>query len=101
MKTLQQIVKTRLAELSSLSLGYQKQARVHANQRFFSNLLGDIETCLGAGGGKLYQMGFRTSRARSTLADANESLDWQIYANFAQVFDRHRSPALCPRSHRH
>jgi hypothetical protein len=47
--------------------------------------LRDIEACLGAVGGKLYQMGFRTSVARSTLADANESRDWRIYANFAQV----------------
>ena len=47
--------------------------------------LRDIETCLGAVGGKLYHMGFRTSVARSTLADANESRDWRIYADFAQV----------------
>src|SRR5664280_1896405 len=47
--------------------------------------LRDIETCLGAVGGKLYQMGFRTSVARSTLADANESRDWRIYADFAQT----------------
>ena len=45
----------------------------------------DIETCLGAVGGKLYHMGFRTSVARSTLADANESRDWRIYADFAQT----------------
>jgi hypothetical protein len=30
-------------------------------------------------------MGFRTSVARSTLADANESRDWRIYADFAQT----------------
>ena len=47
--------------------------------------LRDIETCLGAVGGKLYHMGFRTSVARSTLADANESRDWRIYADFAQT----------------
>jgi len=46
--------------------------------------LRDIETCLGAVGGKLYHMGFRSSVARSTLADANESRDWRIYADFAQ-----------------
>ncbi len=38
---------------------------------------------LGAVGGKLYHMGFRSGVARSTLADANESLDWRIYADFA------------------
>jgi hypothetical protein len=30
-------------------------------------------------------MGFRSSVARSTLADANESRDWHIYADFAQT----------------
>jgi transposase len=34
---------------------------------------------------KLYHMGFRGKVARSTLADANESHDWRIYADFAQV----------------
>ena len=45
----------------------------------------DIEICLGAVGGKLYHMSFRSSVARSTLADANESRDWRIYAAFAQT----------------
>jgi len=30
-------------------------------------------------------MGFRSTIARSTLADANESRDWRIYADFAQT----------------
>ena len=30
-------------------------------------------------------MGFRGRVSRSTLADANESIDWRIYADFAQV----------------
>jgi Transposase DDE domain len=30
-------------------------------------------------------MGFRSPVARSTLADANESRDWRIYADFAQT----------------
>jgi hypothetical protein len=34
---------------------------------------------------KLYHMGFRSKISRSTLADANESRDWRIYADFAQV----------------
>lgn len=54
-------------------------------QLTYRESLRDIETCLGAVGGKLYHMGFRTSVARSTLADANESRDWRIYANFAQM----------------
>jgi len=53
-------------------------------QLTYRESLRDIETCLGAVGGKLYHMGFRTSVARSTLADANESRDWRIYADFAQ-----------------
>ena len=54
-------------------------------QLTFRESLRDIETCLGAVGGKLYRMGFHTSVARSTLADANESRDWRIYADFAQT----------------
>ena len=45
----------------------------------------EIETCLQSIGSKLYHMGFRSKVARSTLADANESRDWRIYADFAQV----------------
>src|ERR1022692_4948238 len=33
---------------------------------------------------KLYHLGFRGKVARSTLADANESRDWRIFADFAQ-----------------
>jgi len=47
--------------------------------------LRDIEACLRSMGGKLYHMGFRGRIARSTLADANETHDWRIYADFAQV----------------
>src|SRR6266540_1942331 len=44
-----------------------------------------IEACLRSMSGKLYHMGLRGRVARSTLADANESRDWRIYADFAQV----------------
>src|SRR5712672_3897565 len=47
--------------------------------------LRDIESCLRALGSKLYHMGFRGKVSRSTLADANESHDWRIFAEFAQV----------------
>ena len=47
--------------------------------------LRDIEACLRSLHDKLYHMGFRGKVARSTLADANESHDWRIYADFAQV----------------
>ena len=47
--------------------------------------LRDIEACLRSLGGKLYHMGFHGRVARSTLADANDTHDWRIYADFAQV----------------
>ena len=46
--------------------------------------LRDIEACLGSMSAKLYHMGFRSRIARSTLADANETHDWRIFADFAQ-----------------
>src|SRR6202041_1244537 len=42
--------------------------------------------------GKLYHLGFRGKVARSTLADANESHDWRIFADFAQVLIRIARP---------
>jgi hypothetical protein len=50
--------------------------------------LRDIEACLRSVGGELYHAGFRGKVARSTLADANESRDWRIFADFAQVLIR-------------
>jgi hypothetical protein len=47
--------------------------------------LRDIEACLRSIRRKLYHMGFRSRVVRSTLADANESRDWRIFADFAQV----------------
>jgi hypothetical protein len=46
--------------------------------------LRDIEACLRSMSGKLYHMGFRSRIARSTLADANETHNWRIFADFAQ-----------------
>jgi len=54
-------------------------------QLTYRESLRDIETCLRSIGGKVYHMGFRSMIARSTLADANESRDWRIYADFAQA----------------
>jgi IS4 transposase len=34
---------------------------------------------------RLYHMGIRGTISKSTMADANESRDWRIYADFAQV----------------
>jgi Domain of unknown function (DUF4372) len=54
-------------------------------QLTYRESLRDIEACPGSISGKLYHMGFRGRVARATLADANESHDWRIYADFAQV----------------
>ena len=53
-------------------------------QLTYRESLRDIEACLTAQVGKLYHMGLRDPVHRSTLADANESRDWRIYADFAQ-----------------
>jgi transposase len=57
-------------------------------QLTYRESLRDIEACLGAVGPKLYHMGFGDAVARSTLADANESRDWRIFADFAHVLIR-------------
>jgi hypothetical protein len=55
-------------------------------QLTYRESLRDIEACLGAVPEKLYHLGFRSRTiARSTLADANETRTWRIYADFAQV----------------
>ena len=47
--------------------------------------LRDIEACLRTFGPKLYHAGFRCKRiSRNTLANANQTRPWRIYADFAQ-----------------
>jgi len=53
-------------------------------QLTYRESLRDIEACLSAQTAKLYHMGLREPIRRSTLADANVSRDWRIYAEFAQ-----------------
>ncbi|MNF74820.1 Transposase DDE domain protein [compost metagenome] len=53
-------------------------------QLTFRESLRDIEVCLSAQEAKRYHMGFREPIRRSTLADANESRNWRIHADFAQ-----------------
>jgi IS4 transposase len=53
-------------------------------QLTYRESLRDIEACLRAQQQKLYHMGIKSRVSRSTLADANESRDWRIYADFAQ-----------------
>src|SRR2546425_11322942 len=53
-------------------------------QLTYRESLRDIEACLRAQASKLYHLGIRSRISRSTLADANESRDWRIYADFGQ-----------------
>jgi hypothetical protein len=54
-------------------------------QLTFRESLRDTQTCLGAVQHKLYHSGIRSTISRSTLADANESRDWHIHADFAHA----------------
>jgi len=54
-------------------------------QLTYRESLRDIEACLRSVTSKLYHLGFRGKIARTTLADANESRDYGIFADFAQV----------------
>ncbi len=53
-------------------------------QLTYRESLRDIEACLRAVQPRLYHAGIRARISRSTLADANETRDWRIYADFAQ-----------------
>ena len=53
-------------------------------QLTYRESLRDIEVCLSAQAAKLYHMGLRHGIKRSTLADASETRDWRIHAEFAQ-----------------
>jgi hypothetical protein len=61
-------------------------------QLTYRESLRDIEACLRSVTGKLYHLGFRGKVVRTTLADANESRDWRIFADFAQVLIRIARP---------
>ncbi len=54
-------------------------------QLTYRESLRDIECCLRAMREKLYHMGIRGKVSRNTLAKANETRDWRIYSDFAQV----------------
>ena len=66
------------------SFSCQDQFRCMAfGQLTYRESLRDMVTCLNAQSSKLYHMGLRSEVRRSTLADANETRDWRIYASFA------------------
>jgi hypothetical protein len=67
----------------TLSCAEQFRAMAFA-QLTYRESLRDIEICLSPQTAKLYHMGFREPVRRSTLADANETRDWRIYASLAQ-----------------
>jgi hypothetical protein len=68
------------------SFSCQDQFRCMAfGQLTYRDSLRDTVTCLNAQQAKLYHMGIRGAVRRSTLADANERRDWQLYAAFAQI----------------
>lgn len=67
-------------------LACTEQFRVMAfAQLTWRESLRDIEASLSANATKLYAMGFRSTVRRSTLADANESRDWRIWADLAAL----------------
>ena len=53
-------------------------------QLTYRESLRDIEACLRSQSEKLYHMGIRAQVSRNTLANANATRDWRIYADFAQ-----------------
>jgi hypothetical protein len=54
-------------------------------QLTYRDSLADIEVCLRSRPDQLYHMGFRSTIAHSTLADANRARDWRIYHDLAQT----------------
>ncbi|NJO12406.1 MAG: IS4 family transposase [Gammaproteobacteria bacterium] len=53
-------------------------------QLTYRESLRDIEACLRSQAERLYHMGIRSQVSRNTLANANATRDWRIYADFAQ-----------------
>jgi IS4 transposase len=54
-------------------------------QLTYRESLRDIQVCLRATQSRLYHLGIRGTVSRNTLAHANQTRDWQIYADFAQI----------------
>jgi Domain of unknown function (DUF4372)/Transposase DDE domain len=53
-------------------------------QLIYRESLRDIEASLRAQSSKLYHLGIRSQILRNTLANANATRDWRLYADFAQ-----------------
>jgi Domain of unknown function (DUF4372)/Transposase DDE domain len=71
----------------TLSCAEQFRAMAFA-QLTWRESLRDVEASLSANATKLYAMGFRSTVKRSTLADANELRDWQIWSDLAALLIR-------------
>lgn len=83
--TLHRILKRYGSDRRVRTLRCAEQYRIIAiAQMTFRENLRDLKVCLATQAAKLFHMGFRQPVSRSTLADANESRDWRIYADFAQ-----------------
>src|SRR5207248_7405503 len=82
-KTFGRIVERYGGDQRVRTLPCSDQYRCMAFAQFtYRESLRDIETCLRAQRSKRYHFGIRSPVARSTLADANETRDWRIYAQF-------------------
>jgi hypothetical protein len=54
-------------------------------QLTYRESLRDIQVCLWASQSRLYHLGVGGKVSRNTLAHANQTRDWRIYADFAQI----------------
>lgn len=54
-------------------------------QLTYRESLRDIEACLRSAQPKLYHLGIRGRVSRNTLANANQTRDWRIYADLARI----------------
>jgi hypothetical protein len=63
-----------------------EQFRVMAfAQLTYRHSLREVEACLRAVQSKLYHIGIHSSISHSNMAHANQTRDWRIYADFAQI----------------
>jgi Domain of unknown function (DUF4372) len=71
------------------ALSCNEQFRIMAfAQMTYRESLRDIKACLGVQPSKLYGMGLKSPVAKSTLADANETRNWRMWADVAALLIR-------------
>jgi hypothetical protein len=92
-QTLDRIVKRYEPTLSVRHFGFRQQFTCMVFAQMTSrDGLRDITTCLNARSETLYHLGFTEPVAKSTLADANENRDWQIWEDLAKSLMRKARP---------